>query len=101
MQLAPVQETSFKAIVRAEDGVRFAAGSDRAEQLMSQLVNYVRERCDDVLWPSAARQVRALIEAGQPHAAVALYFIEVGDRWDEERLELHGLDLVERRGSGR
>jgi hypothetical protein len=62
MQLAPPQETTCTAIVRSEDGVRFTAGSDRPEQLMSQLVDYVRERCDDVLWPSAARQVRALVE---------------------------------------
>ena|SRR5688572_13665093 len=101
MQLAPAQEGTFTAKVHAEDGVRFAAGANRPEQLMCQLVEYIRERSDFVLWPSAARQVRALIEEGQPHAAVALYFSEVGDRWDEERLELRGLDLVESRGSGK
>ena len=26
-----------------------------------------------------------------PHAAIALYFANVGDRWDEERLDLGGL----------
>jgi hypothetical protein len=101
MQLTLNQETTFTATVLAEDGVRFAARSDRPEQLMSQLVAYIRERSDFVLWPSAAGQVRALVEDGQTHAAVALYFSEVGDRWDAERLELHGMELVESEGSGR
>jgi hypothetical protein len=37
--------------------------------------------------------VRALIDDDKPYAAIALYFDNVGQRWDEERLELGGLSF--------
>jgi len=58
-------------------------------------VTYVRGRCDDVLWPRVAANVRALVADDRPHAAIALYFAHVGERWDEERLGLGGLSLGE------
>jgi hypothetical protein len=74
--------------VHAADGIRFVASAPTGAALASQLIEYVRERCDDTLWPAAASDVRALIEADQPFAAIAKYFESVGARWDAERLEL-------------
>jgi hypothetical protein len=74
------------AVVLAADGVRFVApGPDRAS-LVSQLAGYVAERCDHTLWPSLAAKVRGLIDAGMAETAITMYFENVGDRWDEERL---------------
>jgi hypothetical protein len=47
------------------------------------------------LWPPVAANVRALVTDDRPYAAIALYFAHVGERWDEERLELGGLALGE------
>jgi hypothetical protein len=88
-----VSQSSFTATVRAADGVRFAASARTKQHLTEQIARYVRQRCDDVLWPAAARQVRELIESDKLAAAIALYFAQVGDRWDEEYLELEGLSL--------
>jgi hypothetical protein len=74
------------AVIEAPDGVRFVAAAERAEQIAELLVDYVRGRCDDVLWPAAASRVRALIDAGESYAAIDEYFAEVGSRWDEEWL---------------
>jgi hypothetical protein len=89
---APDLRTGYIAIVHAPDGVRFVTSARSAHQIAAGLVTYVRARCDDVLWPRAARQVRELIAARQWYAAIATYFDEVGDRWDEERLELLSTD---------
>jgi hypothetical protein len=78
----------FTATVRAADGVRFVAASRCAHEIARALVEYVRARCDDVLWPEPARDVHALIAAHQSCAAIATYFEHVGERWDEESLEL-------------
>jgi hypothetical protein len=86
-------QTSFTAIVHAADGVRFVARGPNRQSLTEQLVAYILSRCDEVLWPPTARQVRALVEAGRPTEAVDLYFADVGDRWDEERLELGGISF--------
>src|SRR5258705_11149965 len=83
--------TMLTAVVHAPDGVGFVATAECSSQLSAQLAEYVRARCDAVLWPQSAAEVRALIENGMPHAAIALYFANVGDRWDEERLDLGGL----------
>jgi hypothetical protein len=56
--------------------------------MLGQLADYVRTRCDDVLWADAARDVRALIREGHVRAAVSRYFERTGERWDAERLEL-------------
>ena len=90
---ASVSQSSFTAIVHAADGVRFVASAQCPQHLTAQIVSYVRERCDDVLWPSVAKHVRELIEGEKPYAAIALYFAQVGERWDDERLELGGLSL--------
>jgi hypothetical protein len=36
-----------------------------------------------------------LIEESRPFDAIAMYFAEVGERWDEEWLELGGMSLSE------
>ena len=77
------------AVVRAPDGVRFVTKGQCADEVAAALVNYVRGRCDDVLWPHTAPRVRALIEARQYSAAIRAYFEHVGSRWDEEWLEIH------------
>jgi len=84
-----VQATMYAAVVRAPDGVRFVAAGQWADELAPPLVEYVEQRCDDVLWPSEALQVRALIADSQPYAAITAYFEHVGSRWDEERLKIH------------
>lgn len=88
MQSASPKRTRYTAVVHAADGIRFVASAPTGAALASQLVRYIRERCDDTLWPAAAADVRALIEADQPFAAIAKYFANVGARWDAERLEL-------------
>jgi hypothetical protein len=88
---APIYNSSFTAVVHAIDGVRFVASAPSPEGLAAQIVGYVAERCEFVLWPRIAAQVRALIDAANHSAAIALYFAHVGERWDEERLELDGL----------
>ena len=81
--------TMITAVVHASDGVRFVAMGQCIDQVAAALVDYVRERCDDVLWPREAPRVHALIQARRPYAAIAAYFECVGSRWDEERLEIH------------
>ena len=91
--LACVQQTQLTAIVHAADGVRFVATAKYAEHLSAQIVSYIEARCDYALWPSVAREVRGLIDAAKPYAAIAMYFSHVGERWDAERLELGGLSF--------
>ena len=74
-------------IVRSADGVRFIAAAAEDDELTSQLIEYVASRCDEVLWPPAAREVRQLIADRRESDAVAVYFRNVGRRWDEEWLE--------------
>ena len=76
------------AIVHSADGVRFVTTGVCPDAVASRLADYVRERCDDVLWPDAASQVRAMLDVGNSYAAITLYFERVGERWDDERLEL-------------
>lgn len=83
-----VRERYFTAIVHAADGVRFVASAPSSAALAQELVAYIARRCDDSLWPSVAAQVRRYIDDGQPYAAIATYFANVGQRWDAERLEL-------------
>src|SRR5262245_13712785 len=90
---APTCNSGFTAVVHAVDGVRFVATAASPEHLVAQIVGYVAERCEFVLWPRIAAQVRSLIDTAHHSAAIALYFDHVGDRWDEERLELDGLVL--------
>lgn len=90
--IAATSQTRYTAEVRAPDGVRFSATAHCPDTLSSLIVDYIGERCDHVLWPHDAREVRALIGQNRRDAAIALYFERVGQRWDEEslELELHG-----------
>jgi hypothetical protein len=74
-------------VVRGVDGVRFTATGSCEDEVARQLATYVAERCDDMLWPAAAREVRRLIAEARPADAVAAYFANVGQRWDEEWME--------------
>ena len=78
---------SHTAVVRSADGVRLRAAAPDPASLTAQLVAYIRGRYDHTLWPAAAAEVRALLEAGRSDEAVAAYFAHVGQRWDEEHLE--------------
>ena len=86
----------FTATVHAADGEVFVASASSRVTLVEQVAHYVRERCDHVLWPSAAAEVRSLIDGGLFHAAIATYFANVGQRWDAEWLELGGLPFDDR-----
>ena len=92
MRVATIQPR-YSAKVRAADGVLFAASADCPDALAVQLVGYIGDRCDDVLWPIDARAVRSLIGENRRDAAIALDFERVGRRWDEESLELEGLAI--------
>ena len=83
---------AITAIVHSADGVRFVTTATSADAVVSRLADYVRERCDHVLWADTAREVRALLGIGNLDAAITLYFERVGDRWDDERLELATLE---------
>ena len=77
------------AVVRAADGVRFTATASCNEPVTRQLIEYIASRCDDVLWPAVAREVRQLIATHRDSDAIAAYFSNVGFRWDEEWLEIN------------
>jgi len=81
--------TAHSAVVRAADGVRFVAVGRGPDEVARLLVDYIRGRCDHVLWPCDASRVRTLIDAGESYAAIDEYFEHVGSRWDEERLFCH------------
>jgi hypothetical protein len=75
------------AVVRAADGVRFIATAGDDDGVSSQLIDYIVSRCDDVLWPAPACEVRRLIAEHRHSEAIAMYFSNVGRRWDEEWLD--------------
>ena len=79
---------TMTAIVHFAGGVSFSASAACPEALSQQIAQYVRGRCDDVLWPNAAQHVRALLDDGKLTEAIALYFERTGARWERERLEL-------------
>jgi hypothetical protein len=87
---APMQRSRFTATVHAADGVRFVAKAQCAEDITRQLAKYVVERCDSVQWPAVAQQVRSLVDDRRLQDAIDLYFEHVGERWDEEHLEVEG-----------
>jgi hypothetical protein len=91
IRAAPENGATIAVVVQAADGVRFVAAGRCADDVSEALVVYIRDRCDDVLWPRDASRVRSLIEAGRYFTAIAEYFEHVGARWDEERLEIHGI----------
>ena len=77
----------------AADGVRFVTTAACQDVLFAQLAEYVRGRCDDVLWADASKEVHRLLDDGHLRTAIALYFGRTGERWDQERLELFGVTL--------
>ena len=89
----PVQDSPYTAVVHAADGVRFIAAARRPDELAARVVSYIRERCDDMLWPADARRVHKLIDERSSYAVIWLYFSSIGSRWDAEHLELGGLSL--------
>lgn len=78
---------STMAIVHFASGVRFVAAAACPEALSVLVARYVRERCDDLLWPDAALRVHELLNQGLLPQAIALYFERTGERWDREQLE--------------
>lgn len=87
---APVSgtERTYAATIYAPDGVLLAVVADCERARTDRVVDFIRERCDDVLWPGDAARVHALIADGRFDAAISAYFSRVGKRWDAERLEL-------------
>lgn len=86
--MTAINSASTTAIVHAADGVRFVATAACTDILFAGLAEYVRGRCDEVLWADAAKQVRTLLDDGNLRAAITLYFARTGERWDQERLDL-------------
>lgn len=95
MEAETFVQSHLTAVIYAADGVRFVATAQRPATLAAQIVTYLLRRCDHALWPTVAANVRSLVADDRPYAAIALYFAHVGERWDEERLELGGLSLGE------
>jgi hypothetical protein len=93
--------TTLTAVVRAADGVRFVTVGHCLDEIATALVAYIHGRCDDMLWPHAASAVHLLIEARRSFAAIATYFDHVGERWDEESLELSLSSAGNRKCDGR
>ena len=85
----------FTAVVHDAHGARFVAAARSQREREAQLVDYIRERYDHVLWPSAAANVRELIARDRKSAAIVAYFANVGQRWDDERLELLDGDVFQ------
>ena len=84
----PDIELRFTAIIRAPDGARFSAAAASPELLTQEIAAYISSRCEYVLWEGDACRVQALIAAGSLDGAISLYFARVGERWDDERLEI-------------
>jgi hypothetical protein len=87
MTATPNETEARIAVVRAADGVRFTASASDDDALDALLIDYIAARCDDVLWPAAAREVRRLIADCRRKEAIGAYFSNVGQRWDDEWLE--------------
>jgi hypothetical protein len=78
----------YGAVVTSNGAVRLVVSAPTAAQRAAELLAYVLEWGDYTLWPADGAHVRSLADARLPDAAVAAYFACVGDRWDEERLDL-------------
>ena len=87
MMATTVEAAVLTARVHAADGVRFMT-TTTTEAVEADLADYIIGRCDDVLWPEAAREVRSLIADQRIHEAIGSYFANVGRRWDDEWLEV-------------
>lgn len=82
-----VAGAAHTAVVHSPDGILFVASASDEADVAAQLADYVSQRCADTLWPAAAREVLGLIAANRHDEAITAYFANVGQRWDEERLE--------------
>jgi hypothetical protein len=89
----PVRNVEYTAVVHAADGVRFTASAAGVAERSSRILDYVVKRCEYTLWPRAAGEVRARVAAGDVDGAIATYFANVGERWDEEWLEIDVVPL--------
>ena len=79
---------TLTAIVHTPDGVRFVATGLSREAVAARIASYVRERCNDVLSADTAGEVHMLLAVGNVDAAITAYFERVGERWEEEHLDL-------------
>lgn len=79
---------TITAIVHTPDGVRFVATGVSREAVAARIASYVRERYEDVLSADAAGEVHMMLAVGNIDAAITAYFERVGERWEEEHLEL-------------
>jgi hypothetical protein len=79
---------TITAIVHAPDGVRFVATGVSRDAVATRIAAYVRERCEHVLCADAASEVHTLLALGNIDSAITAYFERVGERWEDERLEL-------------
>lgn len=91
--LAFERQTPLTATVSAADGIRFVAAAYSSDELIRQIAGYIRSRSGYALWPEVGGEVRRLLDAGRPYAAIALYFGRVGERWDHERLDIRGMSF--------
>lgn len=78
----------YSAIVWAPDGIRVAAACRTEHALLQRLARYALRHAGQQLWSADAQRVQSLADRGDLEAAVAHYFLRVGDRWDEECLVL-------------
>jgi hypothetical protein len=76
----------YLAIVHSEDGVRFATAAPSASALTGRVLDYIRPRVSDRLWPSDVERFNCLLAQDDRELAVELYFAAVGRRWDCEWL---------------
>ncbi len=97
MTATALDQRLHTAVVRAADGVRFIATAADDDGVSSQLIEYIASRCDHVLWGGPASEVRRLIAAHRHGEAVAIYFSNVGRRWDEEWLETRIENVIDTR----
>lgn len=81
------------AVVSANDGVVEVLCDWTSEGLLIRLSRYVEENAVGKLWSKDSRRMRELLEAGNPEAAIELYFEKVGERWDSERLHREAVHL--------
>lgn len=88
MTMPTTVDASYTAIVRAADGVRLSISAESEEARRRALVEYIRERYEHTLWDDQAQVIARLLEAGREDDAITSYFAMVGQRWDEESVEL-------------
>ena len=79
-----VVPASHTALVYALDGVRLVATAASRPALMRRLAEYVGRQACEMLCANDAHRVEALLGDQAYDEAVELYFVLVGERWDEE-----------------